>query len=278
MGQKNTLRSDLSGLFYLDLVLDKIAKKIWTCMKIGIPMFKVLPLWQNVIERQSAMPYFGSLQKELAYQRKQGDIIFPKECDVYNAFKYCDLTSINVVIIGQDPYHGEGTNNQPQAHGLAFSVNPGIKIPPSLANIYKELANDIEGFVAPQHGYLESWAKQGVLLLNTVLTVKKVNAHSHAKLGWEEFTDAIINEINQRNSGCVFLLWGSHAQKKGKSIDEDKHCVLTAVHPSPLSAYRGFFGCQHFSKANLWLTQKSKTPIDWTVPSLTPEQQQTLFE
>jgi uracil-DNA glycosylase len=241
-------------------------------------MSKILPQWQSIIDQESTKPYFVSLQQKLIHQREQGDVIFPKEGDVFTAFKHCDLTNIHVVIIGQDPYHGEGKNNQPQAHGLAFSVNPDIKIPPSLANIYKELATDIAGFSIPQHGYLESWAKQGVLLLNTVLTVKQTNAHSHAKLGWEEFTDAIINEINERNSGCVFLLWGSHAQKKGNNIDENKHCVLKAVHPSPLSAYRGFFGCQHFSKANQWLTQRSKTPIDWTVPSLTTEYQQALFE
>lgn len=232
-------------------------------------MSKILPQWQTVIDRESSKPYFVDLQKAITQQRKQGEVIFPKEDDVFNAFKYVDLTDINVVIIGQDPYHGEGVNHQPQAHGLAFSVNPEIKIPPSLANIYKELATDIEDFEIPKHGFLESWAKQGVLLINTVLTVKQAHAHSHAKLGWEQFTDAIIGEINQKNSGCVFLLWGSHAQKKGKNINKDKHCVLTAVHPSPLSAYRGFFGCQHFSKTNQWLTEKNKASIDWTISPLT---------
>lgn len=240
-------------------------------------MAKILPQWQSIIARESAQPYFVNLQQMIAQQRKQGEIILPKEEDVFNAFTYCDLIDIKVVIIGQDPYHGVGKNNQPQAHGLAFSVNPDIKIPPSLVNIYKELATDIQDFEIPEHGFLEAWAQQGVLLINTVLTVKQANAHSHAKLGWEQFTDAIIDEINQKNSGCVFLLWGSHAQKKGKNIDKNKHCALTAVHPSPLSAYRGFFGCQHFSKANQWLQEHNKKPIDWGVPSLSSKHQQTLF-
>ena len=141
----------------------------------------------------------------------------------------------------------------------------GIKVPPSLVNIYKELAQDITGFKTPEHGYLVEWAAQGVLLLNTVLTVKQGQAHSHAKLGWETFTDKIITELNKHNEGCVFLLWGSHAQKKGKSIDQQKHYVLNGPHPSPLSAYRGFFGCQHFSKANLWLKAQSKSMINWQI-------------
>ena len=163
-----------------------------------------------------------------------------------------------MVIIGQDPYHGPG-----QAHGLAFSVNQGMKVPPSLKNIFKELAEDIEGFKIPQHGCLNQWAEQGVLLLNTVLTVQRAKAHSHAKLGWENFSDALIGEISNINPHCVFMLWGAHAQQKGKNIDTDKHLVLTTVHPSPLSAYRGFFGCRHFSVANDWLVNKGLTPIDW---------------
>lgn len=240
-------------------------------------MANILPQWQSIIARESAQPYFVHLQQTIDQQKKQGEVIFPREEDVFNAFTYCDLPDIKVVIIGQDPYHGVGKNNNPQAHGLAFSVNPEIKIPPSLVNIYKELASDIEDFEIPEHGYLAEWAKQGVLLMNTVFTVKQGQAHSHAKLGWEHFTDAIIDEINQKSSGCVFLLWGSHAQKKGKNIDKNKHCVLTAVHPSPLSAYRGFFGCQHFSRANQWLQAHNKKPIDWRVPTLSSEHQQTLF-
>ena len=142
---------------------------------------------------------------------------------------------------------------------------PEVKIPPSLVNIYKELATDIEGFEAPNHGFLEVWAKQGVLLLNTVLTVEEGKAHSHAKFGWEKFTDEVIEFIDQQNEGCVFILWGSHAQKKGKTINADKHCVLKGPHPSPLSAYRGFFGCQHFSKANQWLVDTGKISIDWRI-------------
>lgn len=240
-------------------------------------MAKILPQWQAIIDRESNKPYFIELQQEITKQRKQGEVIFPQENDVFNAFNYCDLSDIKVVIIGQDPYHGTGSNNQPQAHGLAFSVNPEVKIPPSLVNIYKELSTDIKGFEIPPHGYLEAWAKQGVLLLNTVLTVKQANTHSHAKLGWEKFTDAVIDEINLNNPASVFLLWGSHAQKKGRNIDKDKHLVLTEVHPSPLSAYRGFFGCRHFSKTNQWLKEQQKTLIDWSIPSLSSVEQQSLF-
>lgn len=240
-------------------------------------MSKVLPQWQSIIDREKTAPYFIALQEEINKQRHQGEVIFPLEADVFNAFQYCDLTDVKVVILGQDPYHGVGKDNQPQAHGLAFSVNPDIKIPPSLVNIYKELNNDIKGFVTPEHGYLESWAKQGVLLINTVLTVKQGQAHSHAKLGWEKFTDVIIDEINKKNTGCVFLLWGSHAQKKGKNIDQNKHCILAGPHPSPLSAYRGFFGCQHFSKANKWLIDNDKEAIDWLIEPLEKDNQQQLF-
>ncbi|KAA5875416.1 uracil-DNA glycosylase, partial [Klebsiella pneumoniae] len=158
----------------------------------------------------------------------------------------------------QDPYHGPG-----QAHGLAFSVRPGVAIPPSLLNMYKELEATIPGFTRPTHGYLESWARQGVLLLNTVLTVRAGQAHSHASLGWETFTDKVIALINEHCEGVVFLLWGSHAQKKGAIIDRQRHCVLKAPHPSPLSAHRGFFGCNHFVQTNQWLVDRGETPIDW---------------
>jgi uracil-DNA glycosylase len=240
-------------------------------------MSNILPQWQSIIDRETKQPYFIALQEEIKKQRQLSEVIFPLEEDVYNAFKYCDLTDIKVVILGQDPYHGVGKENQPQAHGLAFSVNPEIKTPPSLVNIYKELSNDVEGFAIPEHGNLENWAKQGVLLINTVLTVKQGQAHSHSKLGWEKFTDVMIDELNQKNDGCVFLLWGSHAQKKGKSIDQNKHCILAGPHPSPLSAYRGFFGCQHFSKANHWLIENNKEAIDWVIPSLEEDKQQQLF-
>lgn len=214
--------------------------------------------WQQFFSQEQSKPYFSDLMAEINRQRKCGMTIFPPEKDVFSAFEYVELTDIKVVILGQDPYHGAG-----QAHGLAFSVLPSVKVPPSLVNIYKELATDIPGFETPKHGYLVDWAKQGVLLLNTVLTVQEAKAHSHAKLGWETFTQAVIEYINQKNPGCVFILWGSHAQKKGKGIDVDKHCVLSGPHPSPLSAYRGFFGCKHFSNANQWLKENNKTAIDW---------------
>ena len=166
-----------------------------------------------------------------------------------------------MVILGQDPYHGPN-----QAHGLAFSVKPPVAPPPSLVNIYKELAQDIPNFQIPHHGYLVDWAKQGVLLLNTVLTVEQGQAHSHANFGWETFTDKVIEQLNLHRENLVFLLWGSHAQKKGQFIDQNRHCVLRAPHPSPLSAHRGFFGCHHFSQANHYLESKGLSPIQWQLP------------
>ncbi len=223
----------------------------------------IKPYWQQIIKQEQSQDYFCQLQAEIAKQRAQGISIFPTQEDVFHAFEFTDLADINVVILGQDPYHGISKDNTPQAHGLAFSVQNGVKIPPSLVNIYKELTKDIDSFVTPNHGNLTAWAQQGVLLLNTVLTVQQGQAHSHAKLGWETFTDKIIDQINQYNDGCVFILWGAHAQKKGRNIDENKHLTLNGPHPSPLSAYRGFFGCQHFSKANDWLAQKGKETISW---------------
>lgn len=230
-----------------------------------LPNIALCPQWHSIIEQEQAKPYYQKLTQAIETQRNQNDIIYPNETDVFNAFKYVDVPDVKVVILGQDPYHGCNDNGQPQAHGLAFSVPKNTKVPPSLVNIYKELTTDINGFTTPQHGNLTSWAEQGVLLLNTVLTVKKANAHSHAKLGWESFTDSIIEHINKNNKGCVFLLWGSHAHKKGKNIDTNKHLVLAGPHPSPLSAYRGFFGCKHFSQANTWLTSKKLTPINWAL-------------
>lgn len=221
--------------------------------------------WQAVIDEQSLLPYFKQLESEVAKQRAEGINIFPQAQDVFNAFGFFELSDTKVVILGQDPYHGMD-NGICQAHGLAFSVQKGIKVPPSLVNMYKELETDIDTFSTPSHGNLTAWAQQGVLLLNTVLTVQQAKAHSHAKLGWEMFTDAIINTLNEQHDGCVFILWGAHAHKKGKHINTDKHCVLKGPHPSPLSAYRGFFGCQHFSKANQWLNQIGKAPIDWSIP------------
>lgn len=223
----------------------------------------IKPHWQQIIEQEQSQQYYSNLQATINERRAEGVAIFPKEKDIFRAFEFNDLPDIKIVILGQDPYHGLGDNDSPQAHGLAFSVQQGVKVPPSLVNIYKELTTDINGFVTPNHGDLTTWAQQGVLLLNTVLTVQQGQAHSHAKLGWETFTDSIIEAINRHNSGCVFILWGAHAQKKGRNIDETKHLVLNGPHPSPLSAYRGFFGCQHFSKANNWLLKQGKTAINW---------------
>ncbi len=219
--------------------------------------------WQTFIEAQRQLQYFKDIEESIAEQRASGTQIYPKDSDIFNAFSYLDVDEIRVVILGQDPYHGPD-----QAQGLAFSVSEDQKVPPSLVNIYKELAQDIEGFVVPAHGDLRSWAEQGVLLLNTVLTVQKGKAHSHAKLGWEQFSDAVIAKINDENPHCVFLLWGAHAQQKGRNIDIEKHHVLNAVHPSPLSAYRGFLGCQHFSLANQWLAAKKIAPIDWKIKNV----------
>jgi uracil-DNA glycosylase len=220
--------------------------------------FMIKPQWQSLINAEANKDYFQKLNQNITKQRNEGLTIFPPEKEVFTAFSYADIDQVKVVILGQDPYHGAG-----QAHGLAFSVLPEVKVPPSLVNIYKELTTDIDGFFTPKHGYLTPWAEQGVLLLNTVLTVQQANAHSHAKLGWERFTDSVIHAINEQNDHCVFILWGAHAQKKGRSIDQNKHLVLAGPHPSPLSAYRGFFGCQHFSKANDWLENKGLTMINW---------------
>jgi uracil-DNA glycosylase len=216
--------------------------------------------WQEALGPQKEAEYFTRLLARVESEREAGKVIYPPQQDVFNALKYTPLESVKVVILGQDPYHGPD-----QAHGLCFSVLPGVKTPPSLVNIYKELATDIDGFVIPEHGTLTSWAEQGVLLLNTVLTVEQGKAHSHAKWGWETFTDAVIDAVNRHQQGVVFLLWGSHAQKKGKHIDTSKHHVLSAPHPSPLSAHRGFLGCKHFSQTNQLLSSQNKSPINWQV-------------
>ena len=216
--------------------------------------------WSDFTAEQSQQTYLKDTLEYVAQKRSEGVTVFPPERKVFSAFDATPFEQVKVVILGQDPYHGPD-----QAHGLCFSVLPGIKPPPSLANMYKELVQDIEGFSIPDHGYLMPWAEQGVLLLNTVLTVEQGQAHSHKHLGWEKFTDKVIDEINQYREGVVFLLWGAHAQKKGKNIDKTRHHVLHAPHPSPLSAHRGFFGCQHFSKTNTLLTSMGKSPINWQV-------------
>ena len=217
--------------------------------------------WQEIIRQQQSQPYFQQINDFVEQQRRDGKVVYPPENQVFSAFDMTPFEDVRVVILGQDPYHGAQ-----QAHGLAFSVLPGVKIPPSLRNMYKELADDIEGFEAPTHGYLESWAQQGILMLNTVLTVEEGKAHSHAKCGWETFTDHIISQLNERAEPIVFLLWGAHAQKKGQAIDEKKHFVLSAPHPSPLSARRGFFGCKHFSQTNELLKSQNLPAIDWCLP------------
>ncbi|MBY6197130.1 uracil-DNA glycosylase [Vibrio hangzhouensis] len=214
--------------------------------------------WQDVIRHEKQQEYFQQTLAFVEREREMGKAIYPPASDVFNAFRFTEFSDVKVVMLGQDPYHGPN-----QAHGLCFSVLPDVKTPPSLVNMYKELAQDIEGFEIPSHGYLKSWAEQGVLMLNTVLTVEQGKAHSHAKSGWETFTDKVIDALNQNRDNVIFLLWGAHAQKKGKMIDRNRHHVLAAPHPSPLSAHRGFFGCQHFSQTNQLLKQMGKAPINW---------------
>ncbi|WP_341501841.1 uracil-DNA glycosylase [Gallaecimonas sp. GXIMD4217] len=216
--------------------------------------------WSDVLGAEKQKPYFQDVLARVQQARDQGQTIYPPAEAVFNAFKYTDFDRVKVVILGQDPYHGPD-----QAHGLCFSVQPGIKVPPSLQNMFKELAQDIPGFQLPEHGCLTDWAKQGVLLLNAVLTVAAGQAHAHAGWGWETFTDAVVAALNEHREGLVFLLWGSHAQKKGRIIDRNRHHVLTAPHPSPLSAHRGFFGCRHFSQANALLMRQGQGPIDWQI-------------
>ncbi|CCQ09407.1 Uracil-DNA glycosylase, family 1 [Pseudoalteromonas luteoviolacea B = ATCC 29581] len=216
--------------------------------------------WSDILEQEQQQAYFKDTLDYVARRRAAGITVYPPEDQVFTAFKTTSFEHVNVVILGQDPYHGPN-----QAHGLSFSVLPGVKPPPSLANMYKELAASISGFTIPNHGYLLPWAEQGVLLLNTVLTVEQGQAHSHKQLGWERFTDVVIEKLNEQGNGIVFLLWGAHAQKKGKVIDTARHHVLQAPHPSPLSAHRGFFGCDHFIMTNRLLESMGKSPINWQV-------------
>ena len=216
--------------------------------------------WQDALGTEKQQPYFVALWERVKAARLAGEVIYPPSAEVFSALASTEFAQVKVVILGQDPYHGPG-----QAHGLAFSVKPQVDIPPSLRNIYLELANDIAGFAMPAHGHLQKWAGQGVLLLNTVLTVQAGQAHSHANWGWETFTDRVVAQLNTHRSGLVFMLWGSHAQKKGAMIDRQRHLVLQAPHPSPLSAHRGFLGCRHFSQANAYLMQQGVGAIDWQV-------------
>ncbi|EXI62929.1 uracil-DNA glycosylase [Mannheimia granulomatis] len=214
--------------------------------------------WTEALGEEKQKSYFQHILQYVHNERLAGKVIYPPQNEVFSAFALTEFNEVKVVILGQDPYHGPN-----QAHGLAFSVKPPIAPPPSLLNMYKELSDDIEGFQIPQHGYLVDWAKQGVFMLNTVLTVEQSRANSHAQIGWEIFTDKVIAQLNTYRENLVFLLWGSHAQRKGQFIDRNRHLVLTCPHPSPLSAYRGFFGCKHFSKTNRYLLSKGIAPINW---------------
>lgn len=217
--------------------------------------------WKDALSEEFHNPYYNEL-KNFIQQEYNTHPVFPKEDDLFNAFSFTPLREVKVVILGQDPYHGEG-----QAHGLCFSVQKEVKIPPSLVNIYKELEHDL-GCYVPNNGYLEKWAKQGVLLLNTVLTVRAHTPLSHQGKGWEQFTDAVIRKVNEQDRPIVFILWGKPAQMKKKMLTNPKHLIIEGPHPSPLSAYRGFFGSKPFSKTNEFLKSQGMKPIDWQIENI----------
>ena len=217
--------------------------------------------WDELLKDTFASENYQQLRRFLL-QEYRTHRVYPDMYDLFNALRYTSYADTRAVILGQDPYHQPG-----QAHGLCFSVRPGVDIPPSLRNIYTELNSDL-GLFIPNNGYLEKWARQGVLLLNTVLTVRGGMPGSHQNKGWEKFTDAIIRKINEKDSPVVYMLWGKPAQSKMCMLNNDKHLILTAPHPSPLSAYRGFFGCRHFSRANQFLEDKGLTPIDWQIENI----------
>lgn len=221
-------------------------------------MSKIGNEWDEVLKDEFQKEYFKKIKAFLVEEYKNGKV-FPPKKEILSAFQLTPLNEVKVVILGQDPYHGEG-----QAHGLAFSVKKGVKVPPSLRNMYKEIYDEGEGTTF-NHGFLESWAKQGVFLLNASLTVREGEANSHSKIGWETFTDEVIKIINEKREGVIFLLWGNNARSKKKYIDEKKHIVLETVHPSPLSANRGFLGCGHFKKVNDILKSKGEKCIDWNI-------------
>lgn len=215
--------------------------------------------WKIALKEEFEAPYFQAIKDFLLAEKAAGKTIYPEGKFIFNAFNSVSLNQVKVVILGQDPYHGAG-----QAHGLSFSVQKGVKVPPSLKNIYKELESDIAGFVAPKHGYLQEWANQGVILLNAILTVEAAKANAHKNIGWHKFTDAAIRAISQHNEHVVFMLWGKPAQEKAALIDAEKHLILMAAHPSPLAGGK-FFGSKHFSQANAYLQAHGKAPIDWTL-------------
>ena len=216
--------------------------------------------WKMPLAGEFASPYMAELKRFLLAEKARGARIFPRGSEYFRALDLTPLDRVRVVILGQDPYHGVG-----QAHGLCFSVQPGVRPPPSLQNIYKELETDL-GIARPRHGFLEHWARQGVLLLNSVLTVEMGRAAAHQGKGWERFTDAVIRLVNAMQEPVVFMLWGAYAQRKAAFVDAARHLVLKAAHPSPLSAHNGFFGCRHFSKANAFLESKGLAPIEWALP------------
>lgn len=218
------------------------------------------PSWKDRIGEYLARPDMRTLSDFLRTEKQAGKVIYPPGPEIFAAFDHTPFDNVRVVILGQDPYHGPN-----QAHGLCFSVRPGVATPPSLLNIFKEIQRDL-GLRAPDHGCLTPWADRGVLLLNATLTVQQATAGSHQGKGWEGFTDAAIDALNREREGLVFMLWGSHAQKKGQLIDGTRHCILRSVHPSPLSAHRGFIGCGHFSAANQYLESRGEPPIDWSLP------------
>lgn len=222
---------------------------------------KLEPGWKRALDEEFEKDYMHQLQSFLKAEYKNKKTIYPPGSELFSAFDHTPLDKVKVVIIGQDPYHGPD-----QAHGLCFSVKPEVKVPPSLKNIYKELKNDL-GFDPANHGYLISWAEQGVLLLNATLSVEAGKAGSHQNKGWEQFTDAAIHYLNDNRENLVFVLWGSYAQKKGAFIDSKRHLVLKSAHPSPLSAHRGFFGSKPFSKINAYLQANSIAPINWRLPN-----------
>jgi uracil-DNA glycosylase len=232
-------------------------------------MIKIEPSWHKVLKDEFNKPYWKNLTNFIREEIQSGKQIFPTPKNIFAGFSLCPFDKLKVVIVGQDPYHSVSQvngRNVPTAHGLCFSVVKGAKIPPSLQNIYKELKNEFgEDFQIPNHGNLENWAKQGILLMNTTLTVEAHKPMSHAGKGWEEFTEKVIETISREKTGIIFLLWGRHAQNRKNLIDLKKHFVLEAAHPSPFSAYNGFFGCGHFKEANNILAQKNKEKIDWQI-------------
>ena len=222
-----------------------------------ITKIELIDSWKSIFDNEFQLPYMQQLQRFLAAEQAEGKVIYPPVDNVFHAFNTTAFEDVKVVVLGQDPYHGEG-----QAHGLSFSVPYGIAVPPSLRNIYKELQRSLD-FSIPDHGCLQYWAEQGVLLLNATLTVEQAQAGSHQNRGWENFTDKIIDALSMQRDNLVFMLWGSYAQKKGSVIDAEKHCVLRSVHPSPLSAHRGFIGNDHFVQANAYLESTNQPPIHW---------------